>query len=214
MRLCFLFSSDKRNNIPTNTLPDNVKGKCKEHVHSEINLYNLSENLVDGFYEPFEDSGSDYVPSDDTTHSSSNDSTENVNMPGSIRKYSEATSPQKEENVQKKRTRERKHNVKMHNWVRNKNKKRRMKGEKYHSFKKNKETSKYETTEKDERKLGPPCNCSMSRKSNKLFCNHFSEEERQSIFERFWKQFSWDEKKMYIFGLVDSVPIKCRKTGT
>ncbi|CAG9839204.1 unnamed protein product [Diabrotica balteata] len=73
-----------------------------------------------------------------------------------------------------------------------------------------KTTKKYVTVERNQRQMGPACECKLSLKSSKLFCRTFSQEDRLQLFNNFW-QLNWDEKKMFVKGLVDTAPIKLRK---
>lgn len=51
--------------------------------------------------------------------------------------------------------------------------------------------------EREERKLGVSCSSAVCQKSKKRFCEVFSEDERQRIFEEFWS-LSWGEKEVYV----------------
>lgn len=52
----------------------------------------------------------------------------------------------------------------------------------------------------------------MSKKSKIFFCQTFTEEERQSIFENFWQNLDWNGKRLYITGMIDVAPVKCHRT--
>lgn len=67
-----------------------------------------------------------------------------------------------------------------------------MRGESYSSIKLDKETKKYDKVEKESRKIGPACNCNISKN---FYCGAFSEEERQLIFDNFWQNLDWTDKK-------------------
>lgn len=88
-----------------------------------------------------------------------------------------------------------------------------MKGENYKTIKLNKETQKYDKIEKGPRKMGLACNCNISKKSKKFFCQTFTEEERQSIFDNFWQNLDWNGKKIYIAGLIDAAPVKFHRAS-
>ncbi|GAB6023058.1 hypothetical protein CHUAL_014196 [Chamberlinius hualienensis] len=96
-------------------------------------------------------------------------------------------------------------------WRRNCNKRKRMIGIAYESLKKI-NSKKFEYVLKGARQMGPPCNCPMSKKSKRMMCNDLDENERETIFNNFWKNMSWGEKKVYISTLVEAVPVKQRKT--
>ncbi|KAK6191297.1 hypothetical protein SNE40_003024 [Patella caerulea] len=95
------------------------------------------------------------------------------------------------------------------NWDRNINKKLRMEGKSYRGLKQD-EGGKYAlTSERMGRQMGElKCtkSCRMSKK-----CSVFNEEERQSIFNGFWADMSWNQKKVFVAGLIDEVVASNRK---
>lgn len=98
-------------------------------------------------------------------------------------------------------------------WTRASNKRCRMKGQAYTIKYKNKQG---ETVVKQQRARtqGPPCAAAFCRKSAKRQCNDISEEDRQELFNSFWEQMDWAQRKTYIAGLVHAhQPQKanCRK---
>lgn len=61
------------------------------------------------------------------------------------------------------------------------------------------------------RVLGPRCQSAACLKSSKHQCSTIGEADRENIFKCFWENMDWEEKKMYVRGLVDVVPIKRRR---
>lgn len=67
---------------------------------------------------------------------------------------------------------------------------------------------------KKARQLKPACNCTLSRSESQIKCNLFTEEERHKIFERFWKEFNWKERRTYVDSLIDTESPKDKKNMT
>ncbi|KAK6171771.1 hypothetical protein SNE40_018203 [Patella caerulea] len=112
-------------------------------------------------------------------------------------------------------TQKRKGIVDRDNWKTIKNKRLRMEGKNYSGYKKNDETVKYEYTEREERKLGKRCDhnpdhCKMKK------CNTVSDEDRQNLFDEFWKRMDWGQQKVYIASLITyyHVPHRGCRPGT
>ena len=88
----------------------------------------------------------------------------------------------------------------------------RLKGRAYQGFEKlgqdanSNQTKARSAREMKSRCVSPACAASRKRK-----CNEISEEQRQNLFDNFWQNMSWDEKKIHISGLVDSKPTKEKK---
>ncbi|XP_041359493.1 uncharacterized protein LOC121375878 isoform X1 [Gigantopelta aegis] len=84
-------------------------------------------------------------------------------------------------------------------WVRERNKTLRMKGKEYCG--QERVEGKYtQTKEVKQRGIRPPCNCHHSKTSTstKLHCNAFNSNEREIIFNTFWDEMTWDQKKVYV----------------
>jgi len=95
-------------------------------------------------------------------------------------------------------------------WKRAKNAEARVRGHSYTGFRKN-NLGKYEqTAHKEERKLRPRCKGhkqALKGPQQKFQCAKVSDEERQRIFDHFWKMRTWEAKKVYISSVVlHSVP--------
>lgn len=100
-------------------------------------------------------------------------------------------------------------------WIREKVKKARERGEAYFGYcsKSTDQTSgrrSYGRTIREQRALGPPCTSSFCERSTKRQCSRFTETIRQIIFDRFWKDLGWDERKAFINESVDIMQPKRR----
>lgn len=158
--------------------------------------------------EPFQNSGSEYVPSNHSEQNESEEESEEVVL-ANVRN-DELETPRG-----RKRTRSKGKLAKNNalNSEGNKNKHKRMKGENYVAFKFVKKEKTYKQVQRGERKMGPACKCKLSTTSRQFFCEAFTEPERKAIFDNFWKNLTWGEKKVYIGGLVDTATPKCHRTG-
>lgn len=94
------------------------------------------------------------------------------------------------------------------NWKANVQKKRRMQGKSYVGKSQN-----GGEVAKEPRNMGPGCESAACRKSSKRFCNVITEKDRQDIFQFFWQRMDWDERKIYVAGLVDSTPVERRRSA-
>ena len=97
-------------------------------------------------------------------------------------------------------------------WQINKTKMLRMKGQKYVSYKKEK-NSERSRVERKPRQVGNRCNskkCENSR--SKRQCNLINEEERQHLFQRFWSDMDWKQRKTYVAAMVTKTQTKQKTT--
>jgi len=62
---------------------------------------------------------------------------------------------------------------------------------------------------KDPRHLGPRCGCQGSGK-HVFKCYLFTDIERQQIFDHFWQELDWEEKKVFVTAMVESRDVKRR----
>lgn len=74
------------------------------------------------------------------------------------------------------------------------------------NFKEKKGRSK-KKTEKNKRVVKPRCNCMTTTDKSALKCSEISEEERKTIFKKFWDM-TWGEKKVFVNGLTQDIPTK------
>lgn len=108
--------------------------------------------------------------------------------------YSSSESSEDSLNEEKpKRSRSKRHAVKISDWDKNKQKENREKGRAYMG-RKNKDGKWQYTVKRNQRVLKPRCDCRLMNKNTKINCRLVSDANRQEIFNNFWK-LSWKEKK-------------------
>lgn len=101
-----------------------------------------------------------------------------------------------------KRKRSKRQHVSETSWGKNKNARKREKGQDYYGKKKCNGVWNYEIP-RERRRLKDVCNCKMSAKNKGLQCMQFDEIERDQIFKSFWSEKTlWDQRKVYINLLV------------
>lgn len=96
------------------------------------------------------------------------------------------------------------------NWKSNRNKKLREQGKKYIGWKRCSTLSgkcNKNDTQKESRKLGPPCTSQKCMKHKKKQCHLLTEANRVEIFQYFWEM-TWGEKEVFISSLVDKSETK------
>ncbi|KAK3797511.1 hypothetical protein RRG08_054543 [Elysia crispata] len=67
---------------------------------------------------------------------------------------------------------------------------------------------------KDEVKMGPECTSSACKKSKLRDCDSISTDDRQKMFNTFWRLSSWELRKVYVTTTGKSVDIKQKKFCT
>ena len=63
------------------------------------------------------------------------------------------------------------------------------------------------------RYLAPRCNCKLSQKQGALRCHEFSDDERQAIFDSFWCELDWEQRKVFVASMVDLNSVRQPKGG-
>lgn len=84
-------------------------------------------------------------------------------------------------------------------WKQNKQKQLRMEGKAYVSKRK----KDGEVVTKQPRAMGPRCTSNACKKASNRLCNEISEDTRKKVFNEFWQQMNWAQRKMYVAGQVD-----------
>lgn len=87
-------------------------------------------------------------------------------------------------------------------WKKIKNKKLRMLGQEYLGYTKPSNRKMRQDKIRPARQLGDRCNSQFCKKSNVRNCEKFNDEIRMEIHNCFWKQMNWDQRKVYVAGLV------------
>ncbi|CAG9840695.1 unnamed protein product [Diabrotica balteata] len=113
------------------------------------------------------------------------------------------TSSDNNSNKAVERKRKKRQFVNTDDWSENKRKQRRERGKEYIGRKLIEGKWKYDI-KREAKKMKEPCNCKASLKGKSLKCRMFSEEERKQIFNAFWSDMGWKERKMYVSLLIDS----------
>ncbi|KAF0715859.1 Uncharacterized protein FWK35_00033945, partial [Aphis craccivora] len=96
-------------------------------------------------------------------------------------------------------------------WDRNKAKILRMKGSAYLGYRREnpKNTKKIlHDVMRESRKMGATCNSPTCRRWKNRHCNTISENEREQMFNEFWKEMNWESKKMFVCSTVDILETK------
>lgn len=70
----------------------------------------------------------------------------------------------------------------------------------------------FHDTQRKERKLGPACTSKFCKKSGKRKCSDIPDDKRSNIYQQFWNNLSWDERKIYVTSLITVVPPKEKKS--
>jgi len=86
-----------------------------------------------------------------------------------------------------------------------------MEGKDYVGYRRTKNKVIFHDVNKKARKIGPTCCSKACEKSSIRMCNSFSEDDRLKIFNDFWSNLNWDEKKLYVTFLVKKIPVERRR---
>uniref|UniRef100_UPI0037E8F1FA uncharacterized protein n=1 Tax=Semicossyphus pulcher TaxID=241346 RepID=UPI0037E8F1FA len=89
-------------------------------------------------------------------------------------------------------------------WKQNKQKQLRMEGKAYVSKRKRDG----EIVTKKPRAVGPRCTSSACKKASNRLCNEIDDEARREVFDEFWQQMNWVQRKLYVAGQVDRDPVE------
>lgn len=103
-------------------------------------------------------------------------------------------------------TKKRRRKSEKNEWPREKTKNRRMIGLEYLGYTRDRQGKISQNKERNARKLRPTCASVKCAKYKNRFCNTITENERKLIFTKFWEELSWDQKKLYVSGLIEIKP--------
>ena len=56
---------------------------------------------------------------------------------------------------------------------------------------------------RESRKMGPTCDSPTCRRWKNRLCNTISEDERDILFNEFWKEMNWDLKKIVVCSTIE-----------
>ncbi|CAH0720712.1 unnamed protein product, partial [Brenthis ino] len=102
-------------------------------------------------------------------------------------------------------------------YKRNVNKELRMRGENYLGYRRDRKAKTNETFKvkqdvfKPARSMKPPCASAFCKKSKLRSCDNINEQQRQYLFENFWKNMNWEQRRSFITSHVNKVPKKITK---
>lgn len=204
-----------------------LAGNHQDEYHLEIE--NKEDSDIENF---FEDSGSDYQPSekeDTETESKSNTPDESTSSGGEDSNRQRPNQKNTDNipadsNLDGRKGNKRKSkgqgNPKL--WKRSKQAELRLHGKAYTGFKKDKSGVYKQNTSKERRRIGNKCSGHHQKpaKSGKggprqgFQCSDISDAQREFLFEEFWKLNSWEAKKSFVKGQVVPVTPKYRRTST
>nr|CAH7760572.1 unnamed protein product [Callosobruchus chinensis] len=83
-----------------------------------------------------------------------------------------------------------------------------MNGMSYIGYTRDRKGKVFHNKERENRVMGPRCQSNKCMKYKNRFCINMSEDERNSIFKKFWEDMSWDQKKIYVSNLVQKKDIE------
>uniref|UniRef100_A0A6P7GWF9 Uncharacterized protein LOC114347300 n=2 Tax=Diabrotica virgifera virgifera TaxID=50390 RepID=A0A6P7GWF9_DIAVI len=106
------------------------------------------------------------------------------------------------------RTRKRQELANPKKWTKNMVKRQRMMGEAYMGYRRGEAKSEtnfkiLNDVPKSERTMGPTCNSTICKKWATRLCDSVTEVARQKLFHDFWKEMTWDSKRMYVCSTVE-----------
>lgn len=97
-------------------------------------------------------------------------------------------------------------------FIRRTNAQLRMKGQAYLGFEKTTVKASSQTKAQDGKTQRPPCTSPACSKSTKRKCSEITPEERANLFDNFWMNKDWGQKRTYITGLIDVKPPAVKRT--
>lgn len=83
-------------------------------------------------------------------------------------------------------------------WKKNLNKRLRMEGRAYLGYDAPRGEKVQHNKNRPERSMGPPCTSDFCNKSAVRRCDEFTEDNRNNVFEAFWKSMDWSQRKSYV----------------
>lgn len=177
-------STNNSTTLETETVSNYEDCIVPRNLHCDIEVpYEIEGNEDSG------DSDKSYKPTDESnTDSNIQAVEESVPIPAIENEAND------EEDINKARKKKRKADE--NDWIRTKNKKLRMEGKAYTGFSKEEGKIK-QNYPRQERRLQETCS-SVCKGSKKRFCSKFSEECRNDIFQKFWQEMSWEQRKVFV----------------
>ncbi|XP_047116761.1 uncharacterized protein LOC124797698 [Schistocerca piceifrons] len=88
-----------------------------------------------------------------------------------------------------------------------------MRGQDYLGMQKDEFGKKRPTMSRIRREIKPRCTCKHSSLNRNRNCKDITEEQRQLIFNHFWQDTSWGERKIFVRSHVYYIPVKRRRNN-
>ncbi|KAF6209065.1 hypothetical protein GE061_014808 [Apolygus lucorum] len=63
---------------------------------------------------------------------------------------------------------------------------------------------------REKREMGPTCNAPLCKKWRNRLCDTVKQEERQQLYDEFWKNMTWESKKTFVCATVDILQVEKR----
>lgn len=139
-----------------------------------------------------EDSGSEYLAPESDSSSSDSSLSDVENTINELQSNSEVFHGDMSEG------RRRRKKADPEQWKKNLNKRLRMEGKAYLGYDAPKGEKIQHNKNRPERSMGPPCTSDFCKKSAVRRCDEFTENNRNHIFESFWKTMDWSQRKIYV----------------
>ncbi|VEN40009.1 unnamed protein product [Callosobruchus maculatus] len=207
--------------VTNNATGNNIIIECPEDIAEELGIsggvleqsnnvlgtanaegQNTNQDADDGNSSHSNESKGSGKLSEPSNHSNSSSSDEEIEI-----------APNTEINSEEpKRKRSLKGQVDGSSWKKNINIAKRRKGEEYEGRKLRE--GKTVPILKKKRQLGQACSSKLCSKAQSRYCNEFTQEDRLKIFENFWENMDWGQKKIFVSGLIDVCPPKSRKKNS
>ncbi|XP_050518028.1 uncharacterized protein LOC126892515 [Diabrotica virgifera virgifera] len=205
-----------QNVFSSNNLEDSHFQQLNEELHTENVITERASTPSTSSAHDFSPSESSYNPESDSSETESED------------RVSEENSVPDSELVPRQVyfgeiNEERKRKIKPDSktWKKNRNKELRMLGKDYLGYTNPKEGKMLHNTPRSARKLGEACKSKKCTTSKVRNCEKLTVEMRQDIFNNFWTNLNWEQRKIYINGLVSrqttarkTVGCETRREGT
>nr|CAH7736182.1 unnamed protein product [Callosobruchus chinensis] len=85
-----------------------------------------------------------------------------------------------------------------------------MRGEEYLGYSRGRDGKIFHNTMRESKSMGPTCISEKCVKYKNRFCDTILQEQREIIFQKFWKDLDWDQKKIYVTSLMHKKPVSRR----
>nr|CAH7738743.1 unnamed protein product [Callosobruchus chinensis]CAH7745920.1 unnamed protein product [Callosobruchus chinensis] len=217
------YSSQNKDAITDLQENTNIPSTSKNSLSSNVpEKEGGSDSLSTSEDDPFEDSGSSYHPSDSENCRTKNSNKkhkrcliESVERSDNCLGYDEKMhSDNAAENSRaNKNKRAKKGQSDSSKWRRNRAKALRKTGKEYEGKKKVANGYGYEIVGRNGRKMGEICDSKKCMQSKaKRQCGKITEEQRQELFNKFWLEMDWNQRKTFVATLVNKGPVVQKTT--